>query len=311
MPLPARASSDPPSPVPGVVLARAITNHMASGAVRGGDLVRLTRGAYALPSELHDERGLALARAAGVQARLTSPHVLSHATAALLWDLPTWRTPTTTHVRQDGRRSARSDATVSRHVGLPPDERRAERYGLPVTDLAWTVADCLRTMSPLHGLVVLDAALRRGLATDELDALLAPLRGARGIARARAVLEIGDAGAESPGESAARWEVLWQGFPLPATQLPIRTRVGWFRGDLGWAEARVLLEYDGRVKYVDREVLVAEKRRHDAIVEAGWRVLRVTKEDLRDPAGLAARVRRLLPVPVQPRPLLAPTRPRS
>lgn len=297
--------------MPGVVLARGITGHAASHAVRHGELVRLTRGAYAVPSELRDERELALARAVGVHARLTSPHVLSHATAALLWDLPLWRTPTTTHVRQDGRRSGRSDPTVSRHVGLPPDDRRAERHGLPVTDLPATVADCLRTMPALHGLVVLDAALRSGLVAEELAALLAPLRGARGIARARALLEVADAGAESPGESAARWAVLWRGFPPPATQLPIKTRIGWFRGDLGWSRERVLLEYDGRVKYTDREVLVAEKRRHDAIVEAGWRVLRVTKEDVRDPAGLAARVHRLLPVPLQPRPLLAPTRPRS
>lgn len=294
--------------MPPIVLARTMAPHVASHELRAGALTRVTRGAYADPLVLQDERGLVLARAAAVHARLTSEHVLSHTTAAMLWDLPVWRTPRTTHVRQATRRSARNDSGVSRHHGIPGPDRRAVRHGLPVTDLATTVLDCIRTLPPLDGLVVLDAALRNGLDPDDVDVPLTALRGARGAARARAVLDAGDAGAESPGESATRWALLWQGFPRPTTQLPIRTRTGSYRGDLGWPEARVLLEYDGRVKYTDREVLVAEKRRHDAIVEAGWRVLRVTREDLRDVAGLAARVHRVLRVPLTPRALLAPAR---
>ena len=90
--------------------------------------------------------------------------------------------------------------------------------------------------------------------------------------------------------------LLIAGLPKPTTQIPVRTRLGTFWGDLGWPEWRVLVEYDGRIKYEGGpDALLAEKRREDAIREAGWSVLRITAQDLRDPAGLAARVRRLAP----------------
>lgn len=133
----------------------------------------------------------------------------------------------------------------------------------------------------MAGLVIADAALRAGADPELLAAMLDERGGARGIRRARAVLTAADAGAESPGESAARWHLLRAGLPAPSTQIRIATRLGDFWGDLGWEEWRLLVEYDGRPKYVaDPEALMREKRRHDAIVESGWRVLRATKEDL-------------------------------
>jgi len=52
---------------------------------------------------------------------------------------------------------------------------------------------------------------------------------------------------------------------------------------------------DGLEKYSGlhgdpRQVLLDEKRRHDALVEAGWLLVRVTAEDLRDPDRLVARI---------------------
>ena len=92
-----------------------------------------------------------------------------------------------------------------------------------------------------------------------------------------------------------RFVLLRAGLPQPDTQVRVDSRLGTFWGDLGWERWRTLLEYDGRSKYTGREALIEEKRRHDAIVEAGWRILRVTKEDLRAPSALLARVTRLLP----------------
>jgi very-short-patch-repair endonuclease len=107
---------------------------------------------------------------------------------------------------------------------------------------------------------------------------------------------LADAGAESPGESVARYLVLRDGLAVPTTQIPVATRLGTFWADLGWEAWQIALEYDGRPKYIDgdREVLVREKRRHDAMTEAGWRVLRVTKEDL-GVGTLSGRVLRHLP----------------
>jgi len=206
--------------------------------------------------------------------------------------------------------SGASDPRVTHHDVVPDESERTTIHGIPVTSLARTTVDCAASLPPMHGLVVADAALRAGVDRDLVDDLLARRAGRRGITRARAVVALADAGAESPGESAARFLVLRDGLPVPCTQVPITTRLGTFWADLGWEAWRLVLEYDGRSKYGlnGGEVLVREKRREDAMVEAGWRVLRVTKEDLRG-TELSSRVRRHLPPEVaaaaQPRRALA------
>src|SRR5660397_192976 len=84
----------------------------------------------------------------------------------------------------------------------------------------------------------------------------------------------------------------------PETQIEIRTDLGVFWADMGWREWRLLAEYDGRAKYEANgsasEAVVQEKRRQEAIEACGWRVLRITKEDLRAPALLLRRIARLL-----------------
>jgi hypothetical protein len=251
-----------------------------------------------LPAEsaptLGRRRAVALARIVGIHQRLGTQHWFSHESAALLWGLPLWITPTRTHVMQRHTASSRRDPAVAHHPIVPASDQRGLASGLPVTSLERTVIDCASALPPLHGLVVADAALRAGADRAQLDDLLAARTGRRGVTRARAVIALADDGAESPGESAARFVLLRDGFPPPQTQLPVVTRLGTFWADLGWAEWRLLLEYDGRSKYGElaTDELIREKRRHDALVEAAWRVVRVTKEDLRG----TALARRLLPL---------------
>ena len=85
----------------------------------------------------------------------------------------------------------------------------------------------------------------------------------------------------------------------------MRTHLGEVWSDWGWPEFRVLVEYDGRVKYGDQSALMAEKRRHDALVETGHRVARVVKEDLAG-SRLPDRLLSLLPsaLTLAPRPEL-------
>jgi hypothetical protein len=237
----------------------------------------------------------ALAAIAAADRRLTVPHWFSHGSAAVLWGLPVWRIPQETHVRQHGRAGGDRDRDVVRHCGVVESGHLTILGGLPVTDLEQTMVDCARSMSPLPGLVVADAALRAGADRTAALAMLDEMPGCRGVARARAVIELADEGAESPGETVTRFVLLRGGLPRPETQVPVVTRLGTFWADLGWREWRVLLEYDGRTKYTGPEDLIREKRRHDAVVEAGARLLRVTKEDIPGRAGLTARVCRLMP----------------
>lgn len=59
----------------------------------------------------------------------------------------------------------------------------------------------------------------------------------------------------------------------------------------------MVVEFDGRGKYTSLwssdpvETVIDEKRRQEAIEDAGWVVVRVMWEDLKNPALLASRVR--------------------
>lgn len=296
----------PPRPGPALHLARDHDHNRIAARLRRDEWERLCRGAYLSAAAGLTSTQRALATLGAVDERLRTPHWFSHESAALVWGLPVWRTPTTTHVRQPGRPGSRRDRSIRRHGGEVDLAHVTVVGGLPVTDLELTMVDCARSSSALAGLVVADAALRAGADRAVALGMLDEMRGRSGVARARAVVGLADEGAESPGETATRFALLRDGLPRPQTQVPVVTRLGVLWTDVGWEEWKLLLEYDGRVKYRSVDDLVAEKRRHDAIVEAGCRLLRVTKEDLSRRAQLTSRVRALLPpgVPLVRRPLL-------
>ena len=307
--MPPRPGSSAPTPVsalPPVHLAQVHLRQEVRARLRSQDWHRAGRGAYVSAAVVADVRTAALARIVGVHHQLRAPHVFSHGSAAILWGLPLWSVPDEVHVYQAAHPGRGRAANIRRHVRALDAVGATQLAGLPVTTLDRTTVDCARTTSPLAGLVVVDGALRAGVPREELIGLVRAGSAGRGVARAREVIALGDAGAESPQESALRFVMLWAGLPRPETQVRLDTRFGTFWADLGWERWRTVLEYDGRVKYTGTEALVQEKRRHDAVVEAGWRILRVTKEDLRSPTALVTRVRRLLPpdIPLTRRPHL-------
>ncbi len=304
---------DPPEPRHGrVVLASEIDSAVVRGALRAGDAFRLRRGAYLVdgprsptPPDPAARRRVELARIEAVARQLAVGTVISHTSAALVWGLPLWSRPDMVHVVQRHVPGRRKDAGVARHRTTLGADEVVVRHGVPVTSLARTVLDCLRTLPARDGLVVADAALRAGADRDDLTRRLTETSG-RGVVRARAVVAAADGGAESPGESVTRFELLRHGLPAPRTQLVVPTRLGVFRADMGWEEWRLLVEFDGLVKYGElsggdpARVLFQEKRRQEAIEEEGWRVLRVTSPDLRRGAELVARVERAVPDRLRP-----------
>ncbi|MGF0117943.1 hypothetical protein ACQFYA_16735 [Promicromonospora sp. Marseille-Q5078] len=239
--------------------------------------------------------------------QLSADHVFSHESAALVWGAPLWETPTTTHVLQRSGASSRSARDVVRHRGLP--ERWVELGGLPVTDLARTVADCLTTLHPLGGLVVADWALGHGLDREETDGALRERRRRNGTTRARLVLGLADGRAEPPWETWLRYMALRLGLPRPRTQFQVDTPAGRFFVDLAWPEHRVLAEFDGRVKYRDgafgpgydaERALFEEKVREDALTEhLGVRPLRFVARHARSPDDVSRRLLERFPADVR------------
>ncbi len=81
--------------------------------------------------------------------------------------------------------------------------------------------------------------------------------------------------------------------------MTVRTSRGTFRLDLAWRAAKVAIEFDGLVKYSGgfgpaTDVVVAEKRRQEALEEQGWLIIRVTWADLDSPDLWLARARAAL-----------------
>lgn len=284
----------PAVPLVTLRLSRDYPRQIVAAKARDGSWEKVGWGAYMPARTPSPPQRRALAAIVATHRRLITPHWFSHESAALLWGLPTWRVPTATHIRQSARAGGDRDRSIARHCGSVEPRHLVALGGLPVTDLEQTMVDCARLLRPLPALVVADAALRAGANRTAALAMLDEMRG-NGVARARAIVELADEGAESPGETATRFVLLRDGLPRPQTQVPVVTRRGTVWTDVGWDEWGVLLEYDGHVKYSTTEDLVREKLRHDDVVETGRRLLRVTKVDIPARAGLADRVRRLLP----------------
>lgn len=291
--------------IPVVHLDRDVAPGVAPARVATGVWLRVRRGAYVAMDDLDPDpyvrgRQVALARTQAVALQTTGRIVFSHDSAALLWGLPLFRLPERTHVLVQTARAGDAAADVARHHLDRPSGELVERRGLAVTGLEQTVVDCARALGARGGLVVADAALAAGARRDVLEEILAASRGGRGVRCAREVVAAADDGAESPGETLARWALLRAGLPAPVTQLPIETHLGVVWADLAWPELRLVAEYDGLQKYRGgtTAVVIAEKRRQEAIEEVGWRVVRLTAADVRDPVGLARRLLRRLPTSV-------------
>lgn len=90
------------------------------------------------------------------------------------------------------------------------------------------------------------------------------------------------------------------GAATPELQVDIFDEGLWLaRVDFCWRERRIVLEFDGEKKYRAalrepgrslEDVVIEEKKREDRLRAAGWTVLRIVWDDLREPE----RLRRLL-----------------
>ena len=160
----------------------------------------------------------------------------------------------------------------------------AAARGLRVTSVLRTLRDLSLRLPPVEILVAMDAAVRLRLA--DRPALMS-------IRRLRSLAE-NAAPAESPMETRLRWLLLQAGLPRPEVQTDLRDADGRFvgRADLYYRLARLVIEYDG-VNHRDR--LVEDNRRQNALINAGFQVLRFTVADIRQrPDAVVAQIRRAL-----------------
>ncbi len=269
--------------------------------VGGGEILRLRQGCYVRAaywnrqSDTRRERLKVVLHNYATLNSSASGYVYSHVSAARLHGLFLWQADTLIHITQPGKPSSGGhgrDSVI--HVRPLPELDIVTIDGLQVTSLERTVIDCCLTMHYKQALIVADHALHLGASAAKLRAMAATLGSHRGIRTLRKVLMFADKRSESPGETLARDLMRELLIAAPVPQLRIATRLGTFRADFGWPDRRLILEFDGMGKYFDyaptEQVLLEERQRENALIENGWRVIRMQWRDLFNEASFKARI---------------------
>lgn len=250
---------------------------MLTGAGVGGPggrtVAGMTSALVVVPPHLPTEEPL---RAAVVALR----GVASHQDAARLLGIELVQPAPVRHVTVARCRSRLTHAGT--HVHRADLEAVADVDGIPVTPPLRTVVDLCRSLPLTHAVASADSALRKRLVTpSELVAAAAELGPAVGRPQVREALTRVDPLSGSVLESLCRLVLEDAGLRPFETQLLVgdpRDPIG--RVDFAWPEQRLVLEVDGFAFHSDRAAYRSDRRRGNALVLAGWRVLRFTWEDI-------------------------------
>lgn len=162
--------------------------------------------------------------------------------------------------------------------------------GLWVTGLPLTVVEAAAALGE-HGPALLDRALQRRVSFDAVHRAHCRNLGRRGSAAGGALLV---AAADRAASQAERLAMRL----LRSAGIGGWRRHYWACGyelDLAFDAERVAIEVDGWAWHADAERFRRDRQRQNALVLAGWTVLRFTWQDLtRRPAAVLAEIRRAL-----------------
>ena len=233
-------------------------------------------------------------RAAAIALQAT----ISHDSAALMWGIELASTPPVGHVTVPRNRSRCAPAGTQVHRSELDGADRVERDGVWVTGALRTVLDLCRSLPLAEAVVAVDSALRGAQVTvEDLMAALRELPAGRGRSRVARVLRLMDPASGSVLETLCRVLLQQAGLAPDRTQLVVRDASGsWIgRVDFAWPAQRLVVEADGFAFHADRASYRDDRRRSNALLLAGWRVLRFSWEDVVDrPDEVVAAVRAAL-----------------
>lgn len=269
---------------------------------------RLRVGCYCLSStwDAADRRGRHLLMTTAAVLSTGPRHWASHASAAVLYGLPMPFADVPVMLTHPPGTATQYLRGLEIMAATLVEEQRSIRAGLPSTTEARAVADCLRRLSTVDGVVVADAALHR---TPRLrpvvESVLSSMAGWPYAEHGGSSWRLVDGRRESPAESLSYVAMHRQELPIPEPQALVYDEGGRFvaRVDAWWDDCAVVGEVDGRVKYevkegedadAARRRLVTEKKREDALRRLDARVVRWGTRDLADEREWAAGVRREL-----------------
>lgn len=230
----------------------------------------------------------AVARAAGPMHDAPLPAALARWSAASAYGVHRgW--PTAVEVAVAGDRSPARDsrfAPIRARSFDPAAIRHVGPLALPVVDAPWLVRDLARVASTEKIVaLVIDLVQRRHLTLEKLAADLDAHPRFPGRRRVLVALERleGAGRVDSAPELEVRERLLAEGIPLDVGQIEVVCRDGVsIHLDLGIAGVRFGIEFDSMLAHATRSQLRNDVRRSNELARLpdGWRVLRMTAEDL-------------------------------
>lgn len=273
-------------------------------AVRHGEWRRLRKGAYVFADEWASLDAPArhwLRTRAAVQT-LGDDVAVSHASGVIGHGIDDWRLDLSRiHVTRLDRRSGRIVGDVVQHERGKADPDVRVVAGIRVLEPQRCVLEAAVHLDREAAFCLLESGLRsRRFDRTELEEAYAALHSRHRMGRLQPLVAMAGSRSGSVAESRGSWIFDQAGLPAPEQQWEVLRADGSLVGvvDWVWHEWRLIVEFDGKVKYSGRfgqtgpDAVFAEKRREDEIRElTGYRFLRLTWDDLDDPVRLVARIR--------------------
>lgn len=217
--------------------------------------------------------------------------VLSDQSAGELWGIPSPPSDRVSLTLIGRRVQDRAGVAIHRVAMLDMRDVRLCQ-GLPVTAPARTLLD-LAGVSPLHDVErALAEARVRKLVTDRAIAqAISRAHGRKGTAVLEYLLHAEPTLTRSEAERRLRRLILDGGLPPPETNV----RLLGFEVDFVWPGAKLVVEVDGHAFHAHRAAFERDRKRDQALVAAGFRVIRVTWRQLeREPLAVLARIAQAL-----------------
>lgn len=267
-----------------------LTLRQAQHRVRTGRWITLHPGVYLVGRREPDQQ--ACTRAAVAWAG--SDAVASGLTAAWWWQLRDWASGAA-EVTVPRARSPRVAARVSvRRRNLDPADLVVLR-GLPVTALPLTILDAAAALGGDSGRPLVDRALQHRVSFAELHAEYCRSFGRHGSPWLGRVLRQATDGASSDAERVLHR--LLKGARIDgwvANHLVALAGTEYWI-DVAFVARRLAVEVDGWAWRSDVDRFAQDRRRQNALVLAGWTVLRFTWQDLMSrPQAVVAEIRAAL-----------------
>lgn len=293
-----RVPLPPPLSVVPFAYRDGISAGLGHGRLRGRDLQRPffgTRHPGAGPLSLTE-------RCRALQCRLPKHAFFCGPTAAALLGIPLpYRLSEQTDVHVGAPAPARAlnaEGITGHKLGIRAEEIQSA-HGLRITTPARTWCDLAAVVTLPELVSAGDFLLRRAnpmTTKSQLEECVLHHPGRRGRPALRLALNLLDDRSESPAESVLRVILIQGGFTGMVTNHVVRDRSGRFvaRVDLAFPVARVAIEYEGDYHRSEPGRWRKDMIRLRRLEAAGWRVLRVNADDLRDPTQLLMQLARAL-----------------